>query len=641
MSENKIEWRFPLSNRGQVRGISTGDVETFKKNPYANFGREIVQNSLDARLKNDEPIVVDFNLFDVNLNDIPDITGFRNAINNCIDYWKEVKSYQKEYGKILKKLQENKKIKCLRISDFNTTGLIGVENLSKPNNKFKALTKSTGVSNKDTKLSGGSKGVGKNAAFLLSGFNMVFYSTYTKDGFRGYMGVADLITGSANDGSGDYTQGKGYFSSDDDINPVYESFNIDKNFTRGNDFGTDIYIIDFKDDNEWSKEVLTSIIESFMYAIIKNDLNIKINNFLINSSNLKNIFDKSYLINQNKKDYLISLYRTLIGEGDVRSFVIETDLGDLNLFISVYKDVDKKYATHRCAMIRTPFMKIKDIKRLENLNWSGACIIGDNELGRKLLEIENPQHIDWEVNRLENTEKRQIKSILDNIEKEIEKDVESCFDLDKNSEIDPNGAGEFLAANDEGDSFNGLEKGLSSDKIKVTEIKRSKVLETQPEIEEDGAEGFMPDEGSIVEGNDETLHPESHNNSKGGGYHPGDDSSGKGDGENIVISKAPLKGVRYNFICLNKTEGIYKITFIPNLSSKECYLRLLQIDDDLSSKREVKILSLNVNGIDINFANDNEYGPFEIINAQKSILIIKTTENSYFSGEAIVYAIKE
>ena len=68
------KWRFPASNHGERKGISSGDAETFKKAPYEAFAREILQNSIDARKSDEEPTRVEFSVFEIKTKDIP---GFK------------------------------------------------------------------------------------------------------------------------------------------------------------------------------------------------------------------------------------------------------------------------------------------------------------------------------------------------------------------------------------------------------------------------------------------------------------------------------------------------------------------------------------------------------------------------------------
>ena len=84
MSDNK--WRFPASNHGERKGISSGDTEAFKKSPFQAFAREVLQNSIDARATNEEPTVVEFKEFSINTSDLPGMLQLKDAIRRCRDF---------------------------------------------------------------------------------------------------------------------------------------------------------------------------------------------------------------------------------------------------------------------------------------------------------------------------------------------------------------------------------------------------------------------------------------------------------------------------------------------------------------------------------------------------------------------------
>ena len=67
-------------------------------------------------------------------------------------------------------------------------------------------------------------------------------------------------------------------------------------------------------------------------------------------------------------------------------------------------------------MIRYPYMKIKDLPRISTLPCSAMCIIGDNILNKTLRNVENPQHTNWEFNRIEDeSEKQEVKAVYNEL----------------------------------------------------------------------------------------------------------------------------------------------------------------------------------------------------------------------------------
>ena len=48
-------WKFATNDSGQAEGWNDVNIQTFRSNTLKNLAREIVQNSLDAKLKNNKP----------------------------------------------------------------------------------------------------------------------------------------------------------------------------------------------------------------------------------------------------------------------------------------------------------------------------------------------------------------------------------------------------------------------------------------------------------------------------------------------------------------------------------------------------------------------------------------------------------
>ena len=82
---NNNIWRFPGNNYTQDQGINTGDMETFAGKPISSLAREICQNSVDARLDNSKAIV-EFSLFDIEKELIPNIDRLEQEIDSRLDY---------------------------------------------------------------------------------------------------------------------------------------------------------------------------------------------------------------------------------------------------------------------------------------------------------------------------------------------------------------------------------------------------------------------------------------------------------------------------------------------------------------------------------------------------------------------------
>ena len=214
----EIKWRFPGNNYTNDNGLDTADMETFKKDAISSLARELCQNSIDAHRDNNKPVRIVFNLFEIEKNRIPGIGEISDQIDRCIDTWATHKKISEQLK--MMKLQINRpSIKCLRVSDFNTTGLIGVSGIEK--SPWRYLVHGSGISDKGM-TSGGSKGIGKFATFVTSHFNTVFYSTVTENNEIGYEGICKLCSANM-DGTTEKTQGIGYYGSSNMNEPIYDN----------------------------------------------------------------------------------------------------------------------------------------------------------------------------------------------------------------------------------------------------------------------------------------------------------------------------------------------------------------------------------------------------------------------------------
>lgn len=170
--ENKIMWRFPGNRFTNDNGLDTADMETFKKDAISSLARELCQNSIDAKRKDAKgPVRIVFKSFEVQRDRIPGIDRISSQIDDCIDTWRTNRKIFSQLNEMKTQI-EQEKIMCLRISDFNTTGLVGVSGDDK--SPWRYLVHGSGISDKSS-TSGGSKGIGKFATFVCSHFNTLSF----------------------------------------------------------------------------------------------------------------------------------------------------------------------------------------------------------------------------------------------------------------------------------------------------------------------------------------------------------------------------------------------------------------------------------------------------------------------------------
>ena len=184
-----MDWIFPKNDGGRDSGFHDAGVETFKGNFDRYLARELIQNSLDARLDPDQPVRVKFELISLERSRIPGMDYLQETFGRCAEYWRE---HEKVYAFFTRatKLATQPRLRALKVSDFNTTGVPGSDVDRREN--WYHLIRCAGSSSK-WGGEGGSFGIGKNAPFAASYLRTVFYSTLTADGCA-FQGVSTLAS---------------------------------------------------------------------------------------------------------------------------------------------------------------------------------------------------------------------------------------------------------------------------------------------------------------------------------------------------------------------------------------------------------------------------------------------------------------
>ena len=463
--EEKENWRFKGNNYTYENGLDTADMETFKKDPIASLARESCQNSIDAKKEGEKKVVIEFETFEINNRDIPGYDRLRAEIENCKEY-KNAQNNRKDYEQLndMSKSIEKETINCLRISDFNTTGLYG--------DKFYLLTKGSGITDK-TGTTGGSKGIGKYASFVASRFNTVFYSTYTFDGESKCLGISKLCSAPM-DGTDEKTMGTGYYGFDSKNTPMNKQLELDGNYKRTSS-GTDLYILGFRKEDSWKQQILSMLLDSFLVAVYKDELEIRVDDINVNKANLKEIVENESLITKNLRKSIISQY-LLVSEGE-GVFTKTSDIlgyGDIKIYVKSFSRDDSDLATGNCVMIRYPYMKIKSFNGISTMPCSAMCIIENNELNEQLKDIENPQHTDWEPKRKNDESLRsEIKNVIQQMRNTIIDFVYEVLSTSETEKLDIEGAGDYLPeSNDDNSDLIGGEQEESVVKDTPVIIKR-------------------------------------------------------------------------------------------------------------------------------------------------------------------------
>ncbi len=626
-----IKWCFPSVGRGQAKGLNNSGVETFKDKPIKSLAREICQNSLDATIEG-KTAIVEFSTFSILQSDFPDLEGFKAILNGCKKYAEKDNNRKSMqfFDNALQKI-DSTKISMLRISDFNTTGLLSKD--------WERLVEKAGDSNKSGEKIG-SFGIGKFAPFACSDFRTVFYSTLNQDGEQRSKGVSTLMSFKLKenpDGSDDLSQDTGFYGEVEEyrINYISKILNIDKTFTR-TEVGTDVYISAFNilDKEEFLKRILAEVLDGFLLAIWNEKLEVKINGLIVNKKNLKDILEKyKDAVSQNTILALDLLSDESVKWFDlpIRTVATLPPIGSIKLGFKLRYD-----GTNKISMVRSSGMKILDRANLcRSFTYYGIGIIVGDGLSKFLRDLESPSHDKWEPDRSKNpsSAKNILKQINDAITQKLNDEAASLFD----GEIDIEGAGEYLPDIDETGDTKVNEPNNDFDKIISVETKVIKKARSVAHLETDEVgediSALSDSDGNATEGEGyEGLHYQGHK--PHGHGEKVTEEVGLGEGTDKLKQFISVKAKTIRVICLNKNKRLYRIAFLPSMDSKKAYLEIGKIAEQ-NEKMPIEVVKILNETLSF---NKNRIGYFEMENGKKINIDFQITDDEYSAMEVKVYA---
>ena len=476
-------WDFPILGTASLSGSNNAAITMFKGSGIMDgLAREICQNSLDAKNKDcpDRPVKVVFKLSYLNKSTFPVFSGYEEYVNQSVNYWQSNSLRTDKIDEFLRNIQDaltQDSIPMLTISDYNTSGLNGVDAADGQRSFWKLLVDTEGISIKPDSNSAGSFGIGKNAPFAYSSLNMVFYNTLAQDGGRAFEGVTHLITSQREyNGTMRPTQPTGkYLYLEDEFTgrPIKPDDNCElaqiPQFQR-TEIGTDVAIIGFKLNEylDWEKATAVAILKNFILAIYDGKLEVVIESpaakYEINKNELEKLLFGS-LKDELQLKYTRQIYETVTKTTPRKVTIAEKD--DL----SIYVRYDDGY-TASLARFRSTGMLINTTS--ESLPHYSIVIVvndvGESDLSKTLREAEPPQHTEWKAKNI--TDNRELHNkaakYIRNINKAIQKVLDEFEKADITDKMDA-GIGNYLP---DAAGFNNSQEGtdgLRTD-IKISQI---------------------------------------------------------------------------------------------------------------------------------------------------------------------------
>ncbi len=564
-----LDWRFPSNLNGDINGINDSGIETFADDSYYSLVRETIQNSLDVHnTSTTDPVIVEFKEFAILRNKIPGVDSLSESMKRCQESNKEEKAAKRFFDNALDVISKNE-ISVLKVSDYNTRGLEGSDTCKK-GTSWSRLIKENGSSEKSD-ISGGSKGIGKNAAYACSDLRTVFYSSLDIAGLKSYFGVAKLISYQMDDTQ--WSQGHGYYSDDDSFTAIHECFSFDEDERKSP--GTDIYIIGNRKELTLKTKIEESVLLDFFISILKGKLIVRVQNEEISKETIGSFISRLDASSDERKTDLLTYYHMMTGN-DPNIIKISLNSEEYGKDYS-FKDNDctlylygaKDNLNRRILMTREKGMRLFEQKNIHgSINFTGILMITGNEMNRVFKEMEVPSHDSWKPTR--NNNPKYYEDVYKELREYLRNKVKENFGISSKSTIDAFGVEDFLPDTlDTGESKE-LEGKVLSSKTRLGNKKTMKASTKRTKIKEQikfdetaegfgtGAAGFHPTPGP----NQLPLFP---NPGQQPGPEPTDIPIPNPQGEKSKDTYKQIEIQNSRLMCSNSSEGIYKYRFIvPN-----------------------------------------------------------------------------
>jgi hypothetical protein len=380
-SKKQLRWYFPSTDHGEDHGFADSLLQYFQGDHEKYIARETIQNAVDARLDYERPVSVVFERFNIPSNSLPGQKELVECLHRCLEFVKTQPKAQ-EFFKSAIKLAKGEKISVLKISDFNTKGLSGLDN--DVDGHWYRLVRATGTSTAKG-VAGGSYGIGKGAPIAASGLRTVFYSSMDKEGQTVFQGKARLVSHQYK-GKEDVRQGVGFYGVKG-YEAIREPMLIPDLFKRQQQ-GTDIFIIGYTSGNDWKEKLIKSVLHNFWLAIFHGNLEV-----IVKDGSEKKLTKDNLAACLEEYDAEDAKYFFEAVTNPTQEFKAELkELGNVSLFVRK----DESYPG-KIMMVRKPKMLVTDKPyRILREPYAGVFIC-DNDKGNSLLrELEPVTHDKWD-----------------------------------------------------------------------------------------------------------------------------------------------------------------------------------------------------------------------------------------------------
>lgn len=581
--DNELIWHFPTTDGGDEEGVKDNLQETFEGDYEFYVARETVQNSIDARDDYTKPVRVRFEHLEVSPAAIPGLDGLKDVIYRAMSYAGGPEGPGSVYLPAIEAI-ESEKMSILKISDFNTKGLLGGDEKSDGASWYK-LVRATG-DNQMTGAGGGSFGIGKGAPFAASILRTVYYATKNIEGESIFQGKARLSSYSNEEG--DVRHGIGQLGIREEgrkgVASVRNESDIPEMFHR-DEVGTDVYVMGYKTIQEnWKELLIKSLLNNFWAAVHFDDLVIELvsdeSEDEINKDNLA-----SYLSEYSSgREGSLQYYEAVTSPLEVFREDVPI-IGESTLYVAIGQDLPK-----RVQMMRKAKMVVSNPNYRVMTSGYAAVFICENEEGNcKLRDLEPPAHDKWDPSR----DKINGKAIVRQLEAWIKEKLRSLASDDTDVPEDIPGVSDYLPEVEERDDLREY-RGLEGERTYEEGADESPVeFGASSEQRPTPSSSEQKKEVEIVTTGDVGQKPVTREGTK----HidrPGTGGGGTGEGDTPRIDTSVIDFKAREVIV--DGEKLYQVNLLPGEDTSGS-IRLMAVGDD--ADYPIDIQGATYNGVDL------------------------------------------
>ena len=642
---SEIRWSFPSNNGGQIRGVADAGIETFNGSLIESIARETSQNSLDAVSLANNKCIIEIKCSSIMSSQFPGRDEFKEALSQTYLYWKDNAPKAKEYLEGAMACISAPTMQVLRISDFNTTGLLDPY-LPALKSIWYSMTKIDGGSTKGKDKSGGF-GIGKNAPYANSSLRTVFYRTLNLNNEIAAQGISRSIS-FPTDFTDEETQmetmttGFGYYGNPDGNLPVETIEELDKIYKR-DEIGTDLFIYGFKGDDKWQKSMIVEILNNFLVSIYRENLEVRVEDVIINKDNLDYLIN-TYIKGSGKKGCktCYSNYLVLTSANKIEERKEFHGMGELklSLLIDPLLELDG-----RILRTRKNGMKLFTSKLISKMiPCSGILEFDSKKLKDYFKDLEPPTHDRWDADRKTGRvqEAEQYIKEIEQWESDIVWKYGATADKD---EINVTGLSDNLTSQESlGENARAVAQETIDFQLNNVEIissnKTTKANGILHSNQGDGENKKEPTPGNLNDDNGKfgtvrTLKSPTHKRKSRVKHKGVVDNNG---GETVI---APLK--KGDKIIINslrifkQTQNLYKVTFILPYSLGRGWLEISSIGENNQARKFVVSAVRGVSNINNLCIKANRIEFDSIVGESKVTFTFELSDNKNYTMEVNIY----